>query len=82
MKNSFNNEPGKMLLNEWKNIRLDITPHLEQVVAWANRDNIFGLQVTRDDLYISGVNLGYEIHGNYDLTMEFKNMNMVAYNKD
>ena len=82
MENSFNYEPGKLLLNEWKSIRLDVTPHLEQVVAWANRDNIFGLQVTRDDLYISGVNLGYEIHGNYDFTMEFKNMNMVAYNKD
>ena len=67
--------------SEWKKIRLDVTPHLERAVEWANRDNIFGFKVTRDDMYFDGVNIGYEIHGNYDCTFEFKNFNMVSYNK-
>ena len=82
MENSFNYEVGKVLMNEWKHIRLDVTPHIDTAIAWANRDNIFGVQVTKEDMYFSGVNIGYEVHGNYDCTIEFKNFNMVAYNKD
>ena len=37
--------------------------------------------VPKEDMYFDGVNIGYEIHGNYDCTVEFKNFNMVAYNK-
>ena len=81
MENSFNPAVGQVLMNEWKHIRLDVTRHIETAVAWANRDNIFGVPVTVEDMYFSGVNIGYEIHGNFDCTIEFKNFNMVAYNK-
>ncbi|MBO4950737.1 MAG: S-layer homology domain-containing protein [Clostridia bacterium] len=82
MENSFNPENGVALVgDDWKHIRLDVTPHIETAVAWANRDNIFGVQVTKEDMYFDGVNIGYEIHGNYDCTVEFKNFNMVSYDK-
>lgn len=82
MENSFNPQKGVALISdEWKHIRLDITPYIEQCVAWANRDNLFGVQVTKEDMYFYGVNIGYEVHGNFDCTFEFKNFNMVAYNK-
>ncbi len=82
MENSFNPEKGVALVSdEWKHIRLDVTPHIDTAVAWANRDNIFGVQVTKEDMYFSGVNIGYEVHGNYDCTFEFKNFNMVSYSK-
>ena len=81
MQNSFNPEVGKILMNEWKHIRLDVTPHIDTAIAWANRDNIFGVQVSKEDMYFSGVNIGYEVHGNFDCEVEFKNFNMVAYNK-
>ena len=38
-------------------------------------------QVSVEDMYIDGVNIGYEIHGNFDATFEFKNLDIVAYNK-
>ena len=83
MENSFNPEKGVALVSdEWKHIRLDVTHHIDTAVAWANRDNIFGVQVTKEDMYFSGVNIGYEIHGNYDCTIEFKDFNMVSYNKN
>ena len=82
LENTLNPEPGKIVLNEWKHVRLDVTPHIDRAVEWANRDKAFGTVVTKDDLYFSGVNIGFEIHGNYDATVEFKNFNMVAYNMD
>ena len=82
IENSFNPKKGVAVVgDEWKHVRLDVTPHIERAIEWANRDNIFGVEVTKEDMYISGVNIGFEIHGNYDCTFEFKNFNMVAYDK-
>ena len=82
LENSFNPEPGKVVVGkEWKKIRLDVTPHIQRAVEWANRDNIFGVPVTVEDMYFSGVNIGFETWGNFDYTFEFKNFNMVSYNK-
>ena len=82
IENSFN--PQKDVVNvsdEWKNIRFDVTHHLDTAVEWANRDNIFGSIVKKSDFYFSGANIGFETHGNFDYTVEFKNFNMVSYNK-
>ena len=82
MENSFNPSKGVAAVsNEWKKIRLDVTPHIDRAIEWANRDNIFEKTITKEDMYFDGVNIGYEIHGNYDCTIEFKNFNMVSYNK-
>ncbi|MBE6682301.1 MAG: hypothetical protein E7600_08460 [Ruminococcaceae bacterium] len=83
IENSFNPSKGVAAVSdEWKHIRLDITPHIDRAIEWANRDNIFEMEVTKEDMFFNGVNIGYEIHGNYDCTFEFKNFNMVSYNKD
>jgi len=82
IENSFNPSVGVAdVSDEWKKIRLDVTPHIDRAVEWANRDNIFGFEVSKSDMYFDGVNIGYEIHGNYDCTFEFKNFNIVSYNK-
>lgn len=65
--------------NEWKTLRIDLTPHIDKIVDWANRDDVFGREVSKDDLYFGGVNLGYETHGNIDCTFEIRNFNLVSY---
>ena len=83
IENSFNPKPGVVVTgDEWKHIRMDITPHIERALEWANRDNAFGVPVTVEDMYFEGANIGFETHGNYDYEFEFKNFNMVSYNKD
>lgn len=82
IENSLNPEPGVALDGgEWKHIRLDVTSHIARAVEWANRDNAFGVPVTVEDMFISGMNIGFEMRGNFDCTVEFKNFNMIAYNK-
>ena len=84
IENSFNpkvNEP--VIGDEWKHIRVDITEHLDRCIEWANRDGAFGTGVTesREDMYFGGGNIGFEIWGNYDCTVEIKNVDIVSYKK-
>ena len=82
MHNSFNIAPGVYATGEeWKHVRVDLTPHLERCIEWANRDNAYGVKVSKENLYFSGANIGFEIHGNYDCTVEFKNFNLISYRK-
>ena len=66
---------------EWKHVEVDLTPHIDKIMEAANRDNIFGRPVTRDEFYFSGTNMGFEIYGNFSCTMEIKNYNLVSYIK-
>ena len=82
MENSYNPEPGVYLSsNEWKHLRVDLTPHLDRCIEWANRDNAYGVKVSRENLYFAGANIGFEIFGNYDATVEFKNFDLISYRK-
>ena len=66
---------------EWKHVEVNLTPHIDRIMEAANRDNIFGRPVTRDEFYFSGTNMGFEIYGNFSCTMEIKNYNLVSYIK-
>ena len=82
LENSFSPAIGTFKSGEeWKNMRIDVTSEIARAIEWANRDNTFGVPVTLDDMYIGGVNVGFEVHGNFDATFEIKNFNMTTYKK-
>ena len=37
--------------------------------------------IAEEDFYIGGTNIGFEIHGNYDCTVDIKNFNITSYNR-
>ena len=81
IENSFNPAKGQPVVGEeWKHIRVDITEHIDRCIEWANRDKAYGVEVSKEDLYFSGGNIGFEIWGNYDCTVEIKNLDIVSYN--
>lgn len=67
--------------DEWVHIDLDITPYIEKAIRNANESNTFAETVSVDDFYISGTNIGFEVHGNYDCTVDIKNFSLTSYNK-
>ncbi len=67
--------------DEWVNIQIDLKPHIENALERANKSNTFGKTVGVEDFYLSGTNIGFEIHGNYDCTVEIKDFNITSYNK-
>lgn len=67
--------------DEWVHIELDLTPHIEDAMKRANESDTFGTAVSKEDFYISGTNIGFEIHGNYDCTVDIRDFRLTSYNK-
>lgn len=67
--------------DEWVHVEIDLTEHINDAVKRANEDNIFGRKISKEEFYFGGTNIGFEIHGNYDCTVEIKNFNLTSYNK-
>lgn len=67
--------------DEWVHIELDLAPHIAKAIKEANKANTFGYEVSEDDFYIGGTNIGFEIHGNYDCTVEIKDFQITSYNR-
>ena len=78
---SFWRPDGNHLTGEWKHIRVDITPHIENLIRVINEDNAYGNKVSVEDFWISGFNAGYEIRGGNMLDMTFKNFQLICYDK-
>ncbi len=67
--------------DDWVHIELDLTPHISLAIKEANKSNTFGYTVGKADFYIGGTNIGFEIHGNYDCTVEIKDFQITSYNR-
>ena len=73
---------GKPYVSDrWTKVRLDLTPHLDALIEKINEENLFGRHVERSDFYIGGTNIGFEILGNFDCTVDIKNFNITSYIK-
>ena len=83
LEESFCTPPDKKVVvsQEWKHIEVDLTPYIDDIIDVANRDNIFARQVSKEEFYFSGTNMGFEVHGNINCTVEIKNYNLVSYIK-
>ena len=64
---------------EWLHVKVDLKPHLEALLALGLREGIFRYARTVDDLYISGVNIGWETIGSFDIEMEIKNFGLKSF---
>ncbi len=67
--------------DEWVEVQLDLKPHILEAIKKSNESNTFGKEVKAEDFYIGGTNIGFEIHGNYDCTIDIKDFSLTAYNK-
>lgn len=65
--------------DEWTHIELDLTKHLNRLMRKANSSKLYDKKFRKEDFYISGTNVGFEIHGNYDCTFEIKNYRLTSY---
>ncbi|MBO5421002.1 MAG: hypothetical protein J6A67_03555 [Clostridia bacterium] len=66
---------------DWVNVHIDLKPHILKVFEKANKENLYGEKIYPEDFFVGGTNIGFEIHGNYDCTVEIKGFALTAYNK-
>ena len=68
----------------WMHIELDMKPYLDMLAEQALKGttyNVFKRTTEMKDLYFAGMNIGYEVHGSYDVTFEIKNYAITTYVK-
>lgn len=68
----------------WMHISMDIKPYLLDMASKTMKGseyNIYKNTKELKDLFISGLNLGYEVHGTYDVTFEIANYSLTGYVK-
>lgn len=73
-------EPGEA----WMHIEMDLKPYLDMMAENAlkgSKYNIFKQTSKLTDLYFTGMNIGYEIHGTYDVSFEIMNYAITTYVK-
>lgn len=72
-----NNKP--YVNDEWTHIELDLTEYIDDFIAKANSSGIYKTKFSKKDFYIGGTNIGFEIHGNYDCTIDIKDFQITSY---
>ena len=66
----------------WMHIELDIKPWLVKLCAITMGKTTYPNTTDMSQMYFSGLNLGYEIHGSYDVSFEIKNYAITTYVKN
>ena len=79
--NSLYRNDKPYVSDEWTHISIDLAVYIASAIDKANESNTFGEAVSIEDFYISGTNIGFEIHGNYDCTVDIKNLSLCSYIK-
>ncbi len=65
---------------EWSYFSLDVLPMIKNALDTAHKDGYL-TKTSLDQLYITGMNLGWEIPGSYDATMEVKDFSIIGTRK-
>ncbi|MBO4327083.1 MAG: hypothetical protein J5950_07410 [Clostridia bacterium] len=71
---------GKPIVSdEWIHVEVDIRPHLEDMFRRGLEKGTFRSATSLDDLYISGVNIGWETIGSFDIDVQIRNFTFTGY---
>lgn len=77
---NFHDEAGiPVASDEWNHYEIDLKPWFEKMAQRALADGLFPGAESVEDLYINGMNLGYEVGSCFDVEIEFKNMRLDSY---
>lgn len=63
---------------EWVHVEIDLKPYLEDMLKKGLADGYFTVD-SLSELYIGGMNVGWETIGTFYHTMEIRNLQLVAY---
>jgi len=73
--------PNGMILGEEVQIDIDLMPYFARALSLAQQYDVLS-NTSIDDLYVTNMNIGYEIPGTYDVSITMTNFSLVAVLKD
>lgn len=73
--------PGSFQIGKTYNVNIDIIPHIEEGLQKA-QEHGFMLNTTLADCTITGMNIGWEVVGAWDVRSEIKNLSLKGFLKE
>ncbi len=70
--------PGAFQLGKTYNVNIDLLPHIQQALLTAQGYG-FMLNTTMEDCTITGMNIGWEVVGAWDVRSEIKNLSLKGF---
>lgn len=68
----------------WMHVSIDLKPYLDDMASQTmkgSKYNIYKSTTDLNSLFFGGLNLGYEVHGTYDVSFEIANYSLTTYVK-
>lgn len=79
MHTTFVSDTGEVIPSrDWVDIDVDIIPYLHRALQLAQKNGFF-TGITWDNLVVTGMNLGFELPGTYDVECDFRDLKLTAY---
>ena len=78
--NNMFDKQGNIQTEKWVEIDLEMIPYIERALNDAQRGGLMK-GATMDTLYISGMYVGFELPGTYDIDVSFKDLQIESYIK-
>lgn len=75
--NNFYDEGGNRVFNEWKTVDVELVSLIRRAFDEAQEAG-YMTDSAWENLYINGMYTGFEIPGNYDIKMSFKNLDVIT----
>lgn len=69
--------PNGLPLNQEVNISIDLVPYFQRALNIAHQQNVL-LGTTIEDLYLTNMNIGFEIPGTFDIAVTIRNFSLLA----
>lgn len=68
-------------VGSFRHIRLDLAPHIDSLFEKINESGVFGRTVSKEDFYIGGMNIGFEVHGNASCTAQLRDLSLESFRR-
>lgn len=75
--NNLYDEEGKMIFGEWKTVDVELVSLIRRAFEEAQNAGYMA-NSSWENLYVNGMYTGYELPGNYDIGMSFKNIDIIT----
>lgn len=69
--------PNGITVGEKIHINIDLIPYMRRAIDLANEKG-FMINTTVDDLFLTSMNIGFEVPGTYDVSVELSNFSLLA----
>lgn len=65
----------------YRHVRIDLAPHIDSLLEKINESGVFGRSVSKEEFYIGGMNIGFELHGNASCTAQIKDLSLESFRR-